>query len=253
MGILEYVDWLTDGALPVQAAMCDPEATELSAASFRQSWGWPWAPIVETLQLWGVLVLALTAAGLAQQAFASAVSEISSAISVHNSLSADTAAMGAVAAHYAKKSPQGLNPRTVTTGVSKVSLENLAQLFLQSSFYALIFEKLTEAGRAKLLFSMALGLLAASKKLLELAIGICSESCPEIVKIKEEVTNKLLIPSFFHFFPGYRHCNGLLGERQALFRALLPDSSVESHHGLRGSLELRMQIHHVRVSTACQG
>ena len=145
MGISEHVDWLTVGALPIQAAMCDPEATELSAESFRQSWGWPWAPVAETLRLWGVLVLALTAAGLAQQALASAGSEISSAISVHNSLSADTAAMGAVAAHYAKKSPQGLSPRTVTTGVSKVLLENLVQLFLQSSFYALIFEKLTEA------------------------------------------------------------------------------------------------------------
>ena len=156
MGILEHADWLTDGALPVQAAMCEPEATELWAASFRQSWGWPWAPVVETLRLWGVLVLALTAAGLTQQAFASG----------DKSLSADTVAMGAVAAHYTQETiviQKPVSPRALITSISKVLLENLVQLYLQSSFYSLIFEKLTGTGRAKLLFSMTLGLLAASK------------------------------------------------------------------------------------------
>ena len=119
--------------------------------------------------LWGVLFLALTAAGSTQQMLAI----------IKNCFAADTAAVGALAARYAKKDleqsgEEVMSARAARTTISNVLLENLAQLYLQVSFYVLIFEKLTRAGRAKLLFSMALGLLGASKKLLELAIGLCS-------------------------------------------------------------------------------
>ena len=40
VGILEHMDWLIDGALQVQTAMCDPEAMEPWASSFRICWRW---------------------------------------------------------------------------------------------------------------------------------------------------------------------------------------------------------------------
>ena len=100
---------------------------------------------------------------------------------------------------------------------------------------------------------MASGLLTASKKLLELAIWMG----PEIVTRISEKLHSFVFTSFL----GAGHCNGLLGERRALFRALLPKSSLESHHRLRGSVEgvrvcERLQFHHAgfgAVMAACQG
>eukprot|EP00438_Fugacium_kawagutii_P026076 Skav226867 [mRNA] locus=scaffold1187:75612:77375:+ [translate_table: standard] len=56
--------------------------------------------------------------------------------------------------------------RGIVVGFSKVALENVPQL-LQSSFLALVFDELTPLGRSKVLFSVLLGLLSASQKILE--------------------------------------------------------------------------------------
>eukprot|EP00438_Fugacium_kawagutii_P026075 Skav226866 [mRNA] locus=scaffold1187:19922:20332:+ [translate_table: standard] len=57
--------------------------------------------------------------------------------------------------------------RLLSVGLCKVALENVPQLVLQSSFLALVFDQLTPLGRAKVLFSILLGLASASQKILE--------------------------------------------------------------------------------------
>ena len=50
-------DQKTQGALPVQAYLCDLEmpVTEHFAFSFEMSWAWPLAPIVRSLHFWGAV------------------------------------------------------------------------------------------------------------------------------------------------------------------------------------------------------
>lgn len=55
----------------------------------------------------------------------------------------------------------------IYVGFCKVALENVPQLVLQSSFFALVFDQLTPVGRAKVLFSILMGLASASQKILE--------------------------------------------------------------------------------------
>eukprot|EP00438_Fugacium_kawagutii_P026091 Skav226882 [mRNA] locus=scaffold1187:366846:367424:+ [translate_table: standard] len=57
--------------------------------------------------------------------------------------------------------------RQIFVNFFKVVLENVPQLLLQSTFFALVFDELTPLGRAKVLFSILLGLASASQKILE--------------------------------------------------------------------------------------
>eukprot|EP00438_Fugacium_kawagutii_P019410 Skav228349 [mRNA] locus=scaffold5397:2979:3404:+ [translate_table: standard] len=54
--------------------------------------------------------------------------------------------------------------RVFFLALSKVCLENIPQLALQTSFLALVFDQLTVLGRAKVLFSIVVGLASASQK-----------------------------------------------------------------------------------------
>eukprot|EP00439_Symbiodinium_sp_Y106_P036908 s1514_g4.t1 len=123
LGCLEHADWFTDGALPVQAYLCGPSVTERFAESFELSMAWPLAPIVRMLHFWGLLTVD----------------------------------------HGWKQAAQEtgcLSERALLTSVSKVFLENVAQLWLQASFFALIFGRLHHTGKVKLLISMGLGLIS---------------------------------------------------------------------------------------------
>eukprot|EP00438_Fugacium_kawagutii_P019984 Skav217089 [mRNA] locus=scaffold2169:284947:285528:- [translate_table: standard] len=67
--------------------------------------------------------------------------------------------------------------RLIFVGVAKVVLENVPQLLLQSSFFALVFDDLTPLGRAKVLFSILLGLASASRKILEAMREVVKQIC----------------------------------------------------------------------------
>eukprot|EP00438_Fugacium_kawagutii_P026094 Skav226885 [mRNA] locus=scaffold1187:401188:401778:+ [translate_table: standard] len=85
-------------------------------------------------------------------------------------LQADLAAMHGLAELSGRTSDnpdEAKRNRLVFVGLFKVVLENVPQLLLQSSFLALVFDELTPLGRAKMLFSILLGLASALQKILE--------------------------------------------------------------------------------------
>lgn len=178
LGMLEHADWFTDGALPVQAYLCDLEipVTEHFAFSFEMSWAWPLAPIVRTLHFWGLLSLVLSFSALAQQLLGAVDSG-----EKRLDLAADVPGFGAVANWYEeqdhdwnKAAEDGgcLSERALLTSISKVFLENVVQLWLQASFFGLIFDRLHHVGKVKLLISMALGLISCLAKILPMAVGL---------------------------------------------------------------------------------
>ncbi|OLP89181.1 Neutral ceramidase A [Symbiodinium microadriaticum] len=178
LGCLEHADWFTDGALPVQAYLCGPSVTERFAESFELSMAWPLAPIVRMLHFWGLLTVVLGFAALSQQLLGSAD------LGECHDLAADVPGFGAVASWYeefeqdhgwkqAAQETGCLSERALLTSVSKVFLENVAQLWLQASFFALIFGRLHHAGKVKLLISMGLGLISCVCKTLPMAVGLC--------------------------------------------------------------------------------
>ncbi|CAE7777135.1 dcd2A [Symbiodinium sp. CCMP2592] len=178
LGCLEHADWFTDGALPVQAYLCGPSVTERFAESFELSMAWPLAPIVRMLHFWGLLTVVLGFAALSQQLLGSAD------LGDCHDLAADVPGFGAVASWYedfeqdhgwkqAAQETGCLSERALLTSVSKVFLENVAQLWLQASFFALIFGRLHHTGKVKLLISMGLGLISCVCKTLPMAVGLC--------------------------------------------------------------------------------
>eukprot|EP00435_Cladocopium_sp_Y103_P017806 s3330_g4.t1 len=227
MGVLEHLDWFTDGAFPVQAYMCEPGITAAWAVAFDHSWGWFWAPIIRTLHFCGVVVLVLIFSAAAQQSalvpfcyrdrdlpdftladhdqfekqkeFSSRwppemIKERNQASRV--AMSADTACFAAVAMLSDKISDalvdkcwaisrpsfravetftmtcKRLRSRAYSMVLFKVVLENLAQLYLQVSFYSILFGELSPFARFKLLVSISVGLLSAFKKLSELTLRL---------------------------------------------------------------------------------
>ena len=114
--------------------------------------------------------------------------------------------------------------RAFLTSMSKLLLENLVQLYLQSSFYCLILERFTGAGQARLLVSMVLG----SKKLLELAMAFCSN-------LGQYVVGPLIV-SFLSWVLGLVMVRWVSAN---LLCALLSESPVKSHRRLRGCLGAR--------------
>ncbi|CAJ1377651.1 unnamed protein product [Effrenium voratum] len=175
LGALEHADWFTDGALPVQAYLCGAGVTERFAESFELSWAWPLAPVIRTLHFWGLLTAVLSFAALTQQLLGSADH------GEHHDLAADVPGFGAVAIWYEEQDlawkhvaeeEACLSERALLTSISKVFLENVVQLWLQASFFALIFQRLHHAGKVKLLLSMGLGLLSCVFKTVPMAVGL---------------------------------------------------------------------------------
>jgi len=226
IGVLEHLDWFTDGAFPVQAYMCEPGITDTWAAAFDQSWGWVWAPVIRLLHFFGVALLVLILSFAAQQSalvpFCYCDNDLpdftiwdqrhidkqkefpvecrwpTTLIKERNqasraALSADTACFAAVAMLFdQRKDAAGdkcwdmsrptfkaedtfqvtcgrLRIRPFSTVLFKVVLENLAQLYLQVSFYAIMFHDLNPLARFKLLVSISAGLLSALKRLIDVA------------------------------------------------------------------------------------
>ncbi|CAE7372140.1 unnamed protein product [Symbiodinium necroappetens] len=171
IGAFEHFDWFTDGAMPVQAAVCDPKATDVWATTFEASWFPIWVPLIRGLHFWGVLVIALVSAGMAQQ-FAATVCVYRSDVN-DNTIAADAAGLGSIAFWYERASErdattqfQAPTRRSLATCLSKVIMENLVQLFLQASLYGIIFDDLDRSGHWKVLASMFVGLAMALYKLL---------------------------------------------------------------------------------------
>eukprot|EP00913_Durusdinium_trenchii_P033018 g30909.t1 len=168
-GPLEQLDFFTDGATPIQAFACEPSATDTYVKAFEASWAsMVWVPLVMWLRFGGLLLLALSFAVAVQQGFSTTFGsgDVASVM-----LSADVAGMLGLATLYEKKSMEeqanvGLSGKAIFSLMYRVVIENLAQLYLQSAFFEILFERLTEGGRTKLLFSMGLGLASASQKLL---------------------------------------------------------------------------------------
>ena len=226
IGVLEHLDWFTDGAFPVQAYMCEPGITAAWVAAFDHSWGWVWAPIIRVLHFSGVVVLVLIISAVAQQSAVvpfcywgsdlpnfglwdqmqmdnqkefplefrwplQLIKERNQASRV--ALSADTACFAGVAMLFDIKAHAAVSKCSETSQPSfpvadsfaftfrllrrreysmvlfKVVLENLAQLYLQASFYGILFDDLSPSARFKLLVSIGAGLLAAFRRLSDVA------------------------------------------------------------------------------------
>ena len=67
--------------------------------------------------------------------------------------------------------------RSLFIAFYKVVCENVPQLVLQTSFFALVFDELAPAGRAKMLLSIMLGLLCAWQKILPAAGVLVNRAC----------------------------------------------------------------------------
>ena len=113
-------------------------ATAAFVESFSESpVAWPMAPIMATLRFYGLSVLVLVVSALAQQA--SGTSEMFSDNVLAAVAAADPSGFGAVAAHYEAKAPSShAAGHKMFTTFSRVLLENCAQLWLQSSFFAIV-------------------------------------------------------------------------------------------------------------------
>lgn len=204
IGTFEHMDFFTDGALPVQAAKCDPHVTEVWAESFEVSaWSWPAARLIRVLHFWGVLLMSFMAATLAQQMLGSR-GNVDRPLA-GTALSADAAAMTAVASHCVnvdrKKLGFALSYRSLYTCASKVVMENLTQLFLQASLYAILYDQLTAAGQWKLWSCMVFGLVAAAKKLCEVTVGICLQFKLKMAPVQD--VRRLIVLSMVTWIPGF--------------------------------------------------
>lgn len=67
--------------------------------------------------------------------------------------------------------------RSLFIAFYKVVCENVPQLVLQASFFALVFDELAPPGRAKMLLSIMLGLLCAWQKILPAAGVLVNRAC----------------------------------------------------------------------------
>jgi len=148
--------------------MCEPNVTIVFAGAFAESpVAWALAPLIATLRLWGLAVLVLVVAALSQLVAGTAVGVWGAAAAVAGA--ADPPGFGAVVAHFENvlagsgrsDSAAGLK---FFSAFSRVLLENCVQLWLQSSFFGVMFNSLDWAAKGKVLASLALGLLGATYK-----------------------------------------------------------------------------------------
>eukprot|EP00929_Paragymnodinium_shiwhaense_P030354 TRINITY_DN17227_c0_g1_i2.p1 TRINITY_DN17227_c0_g1~~TRINITY_DN17227_c0_g1_i2.p1 ORF type:complete len:421 (+),score=31.18 TRINITY_DN17227_c0_g1_i2:152-1414(+) len=172
LSALDHMDSFTDGIFPIQAAACDVHLTDQFARSFAHS-NMPFlAPLIVMLRFWGVAALVLSAATLTQQAALCASSA---------DWAADTACFGKVA-KLAHPHPflEPLN-RNLPMFFVRVLIENVPQLWLQASFFALTFENNSVVGRFKTVASLGIGVVAALGKVVGNAIALAPE-------VREEAT-----------------------------------------------------------------
>jgi len=224
MGIVEHADWFTDGAFPVQAWKCGSEATEPWAASFDESKvAFVFAPSVGLFKFWGCAALLLAASASTQMAIGS----------LNAAAAADVAGMAALAKQLEEddgedegaedddeekvplvpalreffgedfmvsKSSVKLARKVLVklaTGVAKYLLENSFQLWMQSSFFAIIFSRTSDQAKQKMLLSMGLGIFSLLVKFFEniyLTCGIFKDS--EASKVAKILAFWSLIPAF---------------------------------------------------------
>ncbi|CAK9073831.1 Hypothetical protein SCF082_LOCUS36062 [Durusdinium trenchii] len=154
-GPLEHLDFFTDGAAPIQAWYCDADlnVSDRLAAAWAES-GASWvAPLVQRFRLWGLMAAVFVMGATAQLSI--------------GTLDAEFACDSATLLGYAKLRDRYQREnsmiRRAVVSISKVFLENILQLMLQTSLLALVFDYLTPPGRAKALFSISLGLFSAVK------------------------------------------------------------------------------------------
>mmetsp|Transcript_62457 Transcript_62457/g.140820 ORF Transcript_62457/g.140820 Transcript_62457/m.140820 type:complete len:503 (+) Transcript_62457:57-1565(+) len=173
LGLVDHLDWFTDGLFPIQAFRCDMYATPYFLESLSQSLLWPLEYVVSIIRFWGVAALTLSTSVLALQAFGTMGEGIAGLASA-----ADVACFGAVAQHYEHLIPEedkGLSQ--VVTTLLKVLLKNTVQLWFQASFFGLMFGKLSTWGKAKILFMMCVGIVGAISKTRLAAQVNCKQIC----------------------------------------------------------------------------
>lgn len=193
-GGFEHMDWFTDSVFILQAYNCEPALTQIWIPAFEGSWVSTLIPIIHTLRFFGIAAGLFVLTASVQQSAPSFVKRvqtynIGTPLFKRNCVAADIACFQVIAKHYEEK-VRHLDPartgysamvandwecregvqefcadRTAITLVSKVFLENLCQLYLQSSFYAAMFDIMGTSARLKVLGCMILGLVFASKKL----------------------------------------------------------------------------------------
>merc|ERR1712232_192319 len=122
----------------------------------------------------GIACILLSAVTLSQQAMATQTMSTRPCITL--ACAADVPGFGAVAAHYDQleqdEQNAPLGPLSVFVVVVKVLVENCTQLWLQASYFALVFGRTSEAAKIKLLISIALGLASATFKSIKLLVGL---------------------------------------------------------------------------------
>lgn len=169
LGVLDHADWFTDGAFPVQAFMCEPDATASFAKAFHQSWAWPAAPLVQSLHFWGLVASLLITSASAQQLLGmagiwSVTGHPSDDFSEHAMAAAELCGFGAVSDKYSARIKGGVRMGKLTAVFIRILLENCFQLWMQSSFFGLTFELTSDEGKTKVLLSLGLGLFSAIYK-----------------------------------------------------------------------------------------
>lgn len=157
-GALEHMDFFTDGLFPLQAYKCDPQVTEHFAIAFQQSVASILAPVIGYVHFWGLALLTLVAAVLSQQAAVSWSEDLV--------VAADISGMAALAERWGKTANMDAS-FSFYIFITKVSIENCVQLWLQASFFCLTFERTSSEAKVKLLISMGLGLVSAFLKSLK--------------------------------------------------------------------------------------
>ena len=134
----------------MQAYMCEPMITAAFTETFSESpVAWSLAPIVATLRFWGLSVLVLVTACLSQQA--SGVLGGAGVVETASAAAADPPGFSALAAHFEAKVGEGEISAALkfVSSFSRVLLENCFQLWLQSSFFAVVFDRFTTMGKYK--------------------------------------------------------------------------------------------------------
>ncbi|CAK8994571.1 Neutral ceramidase [Durusdinium trenchii] len=160
-------DIFTDGAMPWQAAACDPEATNHFVAAFEGAGpSQLFQPLAQWLGLPGLLALTFLFATAVQQARFSTGSPDNAA-----ALAADVVGLHGLATYFEKRDGSG---RASNVVVYKVLAENLPQLFLQTAFLSAAFARFDGWGRLKIMVSLGLGLISATLKLSQMAMAMIS-------------------------------------------------------------------------------
>lgn len=166
-GILDALDWFTDGAFPIQAVKCDRFATVPFQFAFHESMSWFLVPLVGTLRFYGLAYMLLSAAAFSQFATGIPFANHEVPFAIAKASAADVAGMGALAGYiekYIVPNGNGKGFSKILLVITKVLVENCLQLSLQVSFFALTMDMTNESAQAKMLVSIFLGIVCAVYK-----------------------------------------------------------------------------------------